>query len=102
MRLTQVASGTSGTLGRTLVQVVPPSGVSCTLPSSVPVQITPGASGDSATVMRVPCVSALVTSRVSPPLSGSVFTGSLVDRSGLMIVHVSPRSVLLNRWLPPT
>jgi hypothetical protein len=67
------------------------------LASSVPTQITPRARGDSEIVMMAPCVSALVTSRVRPPLSGFVFTGSLVERSGLMIVHVSPRSTLLNR-----
>ena len=67
------------------------------LPSSVPVQMIPGTRGDSEMVMMVACVSACVTSRVSPPLSGSVSTGSLVDRSGLMMRQVSPRSVLLNR-----
>jgi hypothetical protein len=32
----------------TLVQLLPPSRVSCRLPSSVPTQITEGSSGDSA------------------------------------------------------
>ena len=47
--------------------------------------------------MMVAWVSALVTSLVRPPLSGSVRSGSLVERSGLMISQLSPRSTLLKR-----
>ncbi len=76
----------------TSVQLRPSSRVTCTRPSSVPAQMTPGVTGDSAIVMSVAWVSACVTSRVRPPLSGFVKAVSAVDRSGLMISQVSPRS----------
>ncbi len=46
----QASAGSPGTLSRTLVQLPPSSRVIWTLPSSVPTQITPASTGDSATV----------------------------------------------------
>ena len=51
MALMRIQSGMP--FGVTLVQVLPPSRVSWTRPSSVPAQICPCASGDSATVKMV-------------------------------------------------
>ena len=101
-RLTHVPSGTSvrGTFARTFVQDLPASRVTCTLPSSVPAQITPASTGDSTTLMSVACVSAPPRS----PIAGAgpdVSSGLLVDKSGLMISHVSPRSALRIRRLLP-
>src|SRR5512145_1222936 len=101
IRLTQVRAGTPRRLGATLVQVRPPLRVTWMLPSSVPAHTRPGTSGDSAIVKMVAWVSALVTSRVRPPLSGLTSAVSAVERSGLTMVQVSPRSVLRKRWLPP-
>src|SRR5262245_11256459 len=87
---------------RTLVHDAPPLRVTCTLPSSVPAQINPGARGDSARATTVQCTSAPLVSGVSPPELGSVFFGSFVLKSGLMITHVRAPSTLRNTWLPPT
>ncbi len=87
-------------LGRTLVQATPSFFETWTLPSSVPTQSRPGRRGDSLIEMIVQCVSAPVVSSVMPPV-GLFFSGLLVERSGLTIIHVSPRLVDLKRWLPP-
>ena len=84
----------------TFSQVLPPSRVSWTWPSSVPTQMTPALSGDSVMVRMVQWFSAPVLSMVRPPESLSL-AGSLVVRSGLALVHDEPRSVDLNRKLPP-
>ncbi len=99
---THVLSGTPRMRSMTLVQVAPPSRVTCTLPSSVPTQITPRSTGLGAMVMMVVWFSAPVASRVSPPLSPArCFSGSFVVRSGEMISHVFPPSlVLCTNWLP--
>ena len=87
--------------GATLVHVLPPSRVICTLPSSVPAQITFASRGLSAIEMIVQWNSARVLSvEIGPPLE-RCFDLSLVDRSGLMVVQVSPRSFVLNSTLPP-
>src|SRR5262249_50855614 len=81
---TQVALGHPAAGGGvTLVQVLPPSRVSCRLPSSVPTQTTFGSFGDSAIAKIVQWFSALELSRVRPPDSScfSLFL-SLVVRSG--------------------
>ncbi len=78
-----------------MVQVAPPSRVTCTLPSSVPTQMTSGSIGDWEIEVVEPCVSAPELSGVRPPLSPSTFSGSSLERSGLMIDHVSPLSVVL-------
>ena len=44
---THECSGTPLTLRTTLLQLLPPSRVSCTLPSSVPTQMRPACFGDS-------------------------------------------------------
>ena len=50
---TQVRLGSPGTLATTFVQFLPPSRVTCRLPSSVPTQTTFGFFGDSLMVMMV-------------------------------------------------
>jgi hypothetical protein len=65
MSETRVKSPMSG--GVTFCQLRPPSRVRCTSPSSEPVQITPLARGDSATVKIVAYVSTPVWSRVIGP-----------------------------------
>src|SRR5262245_557293 len=93
--------GAPAMFGATLVHVLPPSRVTCTLPSSVPAQITLGSRGLSAIEMMVQWNSARVLSfETSPPLA-TCFDLSLVDRSGLTIDHVSPLSEVLNRTFPP-
>src|SRR3990170_3699757 len=99
---THVFAGTPLRLASTLVQVAPPSRVTCTRPSSVPAQITLRSVGLGARVMIVVKFSADVTSGVRPPVL-SWFCHSLrfVVRSGLMFVHDSPRFVdLCTYWLP--
>src|SRR5688500_512014 len=85
----------------TFVHVVPPSRVTCTNPSSVPTQIRPARRGDSPMVMIVQCISAPVFSADTPTSAGLCFAGSLVERSGLITPHVSPRLTLLKSLLPP-
>ena len=81
----QVLAGTPGTFFSTLVQVLPPSRVTCRRPSSVPTQITPFCSGLGAMAMMVVKFSAPLTSRVRPPLSSCCcHSGLLVVRSGLI------------------
>ncbi len=102
IRATQVFGGTPCTFLRTSVQVRPPSRVTCMFPSSVPVQMTPACTGDSATVVMAPWCSAPELSRVSPPLRPmTIFSGSWVERSGEMAVQLSPPSVVFSRWFPP-
>src|SRR5262245_32976102 len=94
-------AGASLMFGATFRHVLPPSRVTCTLPSSVPAQITLASRGLSAMEMMVQWNSARVLSfEMSPPLA-ICLDFSLVERSGLMIVHVSPRSVVLKSTLPP-
>ena len=86
----------------TLVQVLPPSRVTCTLPSSVPTQITSRFFGDSAIAKIVQWFSAVELSRVSPPDSSCFcLAGSLVVRSGEMRSQESPRSRERNRNCAP-
>jgi|GEM_PF-4299571 len=59
----QVSAGRPGTRSRTFVHVAPSSRVICTLPSSVPTQITPGSNSSSAMVRIVVWNSAAVLSR---------------------------------------
>jgi hypothetical protein len=87
-------------LAVTFSQVRPPSRVSWTWPSSVPTQMTPALSGDSEMARMVQWFSAPVLSTVRPPDSLSL-AGSLVVRSELTFVQDEPRSVDLNRKLPP-
>src|SRR5215831_10055743 len=68
--------------------------VTCTRPSSVPAQIIPSASGDSASETTVPCVSA------SEPTVW-IFSTSHVDRSSLMRSQRSPPFSSRKTQLPP-
>ncbi len=86
----------------TFVQVLPPSRVTWTLPSSVPTQITSLFFGDSAIAKIVQWFSAVELSSVSPPDSSCFcFSGSLVVRSGEMRSHESPWSRERNRNCEP-
>src|SRR5262245_59900816 len=88
-------------LGAAFVHVFPPSRVTWTLPSSVPAHTTEASRGLSAIEMIVQWNSARVLSvLIGPPLD-FCFSGSFVERSGLIAVHVPPRSVVLNRTFPP-
>ena len=84
----------------TLFHVCPLSRVICTLPSSVPHQMTPFSTGDSAMVMIVQWTSAPELSGVIGPPESLSFSGSLVERSGLILDQVCPWSVVLNRKFP--
>src|SRR3954447_26252858 len=90
----QVLAGTPGTFFSTLVQVWPPSRVTCRRPSSVPTQITPFCFALGAMERMVVRFSAALTSRVGPPLFFCCcHSGLLVVRSGLITVQLAPRSV---------
>src|SRR5262249_13520996 len=98
---TQENFGAPVMFGATFVHVLPPFCVTCTLPSSVPAQITLASRGLSAMERIVQCTLARWLSwEISPPLA-TCFVLSLVLRSGLMIDQCSPRSVVLKSTLPP-
>jgi len=84
--------------GVTFVHVFPPSRVRCTSPSSLPAQITPCASGDSATAKAIAYHSVPVMSPwIGPPERCSV-RGSARERSGEMRSHALPPSVERKRY----
>src|SRR3954463_985689 len=86
-RLTHVFFGTPGKRVVISVHCPPSFVVSHTLPSSVPTQRIPGRTGDSATVVIVPWVSAPELSRVMPPVRRVLMmirAESRVERSGEM------------------
>src|SRR4029079_14515035 len=85
----------------TLVHVLPPSRVTCTLPSSVPTQITLGSTIDGAIVRIVQWNSAAVLSVTIGSPDDFCLLLSLVVRSGLMISHDCPWLVDLNTPPPP-
>src|SRR3954462_9620224 len=99
---TQVPLGSPGTFAATFVQLLPPSRVTCRLPSSVPAQITWPFFGDSLTEKIVVWFSAEELSTVRPPdCCCFCFFGSLVERSGEIFSQESPRSRERKRnWLP--
>src|SRR3954471_19404407 len=79
--------------GATFVQLLPPSRVTCRLPSSVPAQITWPFFGDSLTEKIVVWFSAEELSTERPPdCCCFCFFGSLVVRSGEIFSQESPRS----------
>src|ERR1051326_4845704 len=83
-----------------LVHVFPPSLVSCTWPSLVPAQMSPGLSRDSAMANTTPAYSTPMLSGVSPP-EGPIRLLSFRVRSGLMTVQLRPPSVVWwIIWLP--
>src|SRR6266567_1257800 len=67
MVVTQAFLGSPLILPTTFFQVLPPSRVSCTLPSSVPTQIKFGFFGESEIAKIVVCISAEELSTVTPP-----------------------------------
>src|SRR6185437_8894237 len=96
---TRPSSGRPFTFGLTLVHVRPPSFVTCTLPSSVPNQITFVSVG--VIVRMVLYVSApLMSYSIFPPLVTCLLLSFRVT-SGLSSDQCKPPSVLLNNTLPP-
>src|SRR6266702_5083493 len=84
-----------------LIQVFPPSRVTCTSPSSVPAQITFVSVGARVIVRMVLYVSAPEMSySIGPPLV-TCFALSFRVRSGLIAVQCSPPSVVLKTTFPP-
>ena len=84
----------------------PPSLLTWTTPSSVPIQITPWAFGDSATVVSVPqfeipsFLEILISLPSLPMIDNSLRSMFLVKSSEAY--QVSPRFTDLKRALPPT
>src|ERR1051326_940488 len=100
MLLTVPHSGRLGMFLVTLVQFLPPSRVTWTSPSLVPAQMVPASFGDSAMAKTTPAYSTPMLSAVRPP-ELPIFDLSLRVRSGLMICHDWPRSVVTcTYWLP--
>src|SRR4051795_11919149 len=93
-RDTHKPGGTPGMLPVTFVHDLPPSRVTCTLPSSVPAQITLRSFGDSLSATIVPYVSAF-----EPAVM--IFATSRCERSGEITSQLSPRLVRRNSTLPP-
>src|SRR6185312_4466596 len=92
--------GNPGAAGVTSAQCAPSSRVTCTLPSFDPAQMSPRVSGDSAIAKSVQQYSTPRLSSVRPP-ELCMWAVSSVVRSGLMIVHVLPPSVVrCTYWLP--
>src|SRR6202030_2711257 len=93
----------SGKFGRffvTLLQLFPPSRVTCTCPSLVPTQIRPASLDDSVRAKSTPAYSTPMLSGVSPPEICCRLL-SLRVRSGLMICQLLPPSVVTcTNWLP--
>ena len=84
----------------TLLQVFPPSRVSCTRPSSVPTQISWSSRGDSAIVKMTPKPQGRAFSTVTAPAQPFAF-GSAPERSGLALSQVSPESSERSRYCEP-
>src|SRR5579872_2620966 len=76
--------------GVTFVQVLPPSRVRNTYPSSEPVQIRLPSLGDRAIEKTVAYVSTPVSSRVLGPPESPIVLGSCRVRSGLIFVQLWP------------
>src|SRR5437016_14628267 len=99
MRLTRLHSPNSFDV--TFVQCCPPSRVTCTSPSSVPAQITPFSTGDSAIVNTVSSYSTLVLSWVTGPPEDCCLLLSFRVKSPLIAVQLIPPSVVLKTASPP-
>src|SRR5579884_1007305 len=102
MRLTYVPLGTPGTLPIMFFHVWPPSRESCRLPSSVPTHSTCAFSGDSAIAVDdgyhcTPSYSESVSRLGFTPRIGRSLRFTPEVRSPPKRVHVSPRSIDLNR-----
>ena len=87
--------------GVTLVQVAPSSRVTCTRPSSVEAQISPGRWAESARQAQVACTSAPAVSWVSGPPEWPWRDGSFRLRSGEMHSQLAPSLRVRNTRLPP-
>src|ERR1041384_513602 len=85
----------------TLVQCAPPSCVTCTWPSVLPVQITPAFAGDSAIAYKVAPSNVVRLSEVMPPELPWCDL-SLVVRSGLITVQLWPPLVVMKTTCAPT
>src|ERR1051326_8500428 len=93
-------SGIPRRLAVTLVQLFPPSWVSCTSPSLVPAQMSPGLSRDSAMANTTPAYSTPMLSGVKPPEICCRLLSFRV-RSGLITCQLLPPSVVWwTYWLP--
>src|SRR6185437_9182676 len=97
MRDTHAPFGTPGTFEVTFVQFLPPSFVTCRLPSSAPAYNRPARFGDSAneTIAGHDWTPSSFEMRISLPFTPIVTMSSRlapVVRSGLIAVHVRPRS----------
>src|SRR3954469_17569217 len=87
---THVLGGSPVMFFATLVQLLPPFCVTCTLPSSVPAQMICAFFGDSEMVKMVSYFSASELSTVKPPDSDCFsHSGLLVVRSGEIFSHES-------------
>src|SRR5664279_2729983 len=102
MLLTHVWTGSPGTFFITLVQIFPPSFVTCRFPSSVPAQINFLFRGDSQIEKIVQWFSAAELSIDKPPDSSCFsLSGSFVVRSLEILTQVSPRLVVLYKYCAP-
>ena len=100
MLRTAIHSGSPVMLAVTSVQVPPPSRVTCTSPSLVPAQISPGSTGDSLMPKTVPAYSTPMLSPVSPP-ERPMRLWSFRVRSGLITSQLCPPfRVRCTCWLP--
>src|SRR4030088_250483 len=90
--LTRPNAGIAG--GVTFVHVRPPSRVTCTRPSSEPVQITRASRLPGPTLKMVPYTSGPFMSPVIGPPDGPIVLGSCRVRSPLSAAHVWPASVV--------
>ena len=88
--------------GVTRVHVLPPSGDTCTSPSSLPTHRTSFFTGDSAIAKIVPYVSTPVWSLVIGPPDGPRVMGSLRARGGEMRAQLCPSFIDFHNSLPPT
>ena len=100
-RLTNVVSGTPGKLA-VFVHDLPSFCVTWISPSSVPTASRPARRGDSDTVemllnSAVPSCSPSTSRDGTVPRMGRLSRSTLRVRSGLIVVHESPRSALLNK-----
>src|SRR5438445_566536 len=97
--------GAEAMLPMTFVNVVPASWLTCRLPSSVPIQMTPGRDGDSRTCVAAElaaypsCFEAIGLSPGTPmiAMSGAQRLMCFVRSVGF-IHHVSPRSFDLKKY----
>src|SRR3954462_13223223 len=88
-----------GPLGVTSSQVLPPSGLTWTRPSSLPAHSSPCCTGDSATAKMVPYTSTPVLSPVIGPPDHFCFDLSLRVRSSLTGFQLRPSSLVTNSLL---